>query len=355
LTNKKIIHLSHIDLDGYGCQMVTNKLTLNEKIYYNTNYDTIDEKINDILNFMKDNEDNYLFLITDLNLTIETSTALDLVQREEHFDLLLIDHHASGENSAKLFDWYHLDTSKSATALTFNHFKKIISKDDIELTTNSHLIEDVVDLINRYDLWNKDDMEKFNKASFLSSIIYENAFSVRDLRLQFNIEMIEKIGKILANGSTFDAECQYPIETQRLLEDFSKKFNMGYLSDKNIPSKIRMYLASTKTLYKNIIGVKDDVLIFGNISSSVAQYCFDYLFSSNEMVEYNNKTYYPSNCTFIKLSSKGTMSIRSTNCTAKTIAEKLGGGGHPNAAGAHIEIENKDTLDDICSRIIETI
>ena len=67
------------------------------------------------------------FLITDLNLTFEESKQLDqdienLNLQGFDIELLLLDHHGSGKKSADCFDWYFLDTSRSATKITFDYF-----------------------------------------------------------------------------------------------------------------------------------------------------------------------------------------------------------------------------------------
>ncbi len=67
----KLYHLSHIDLDGYGCQYLTN-LCFKEKNFYNANYGSeVSARINEIIENIKDEKDDNkerLILITDLNL-----------------------------------------------------------------------------------------------------------------------------------------------------------------------------------------------------------------------------------------------------------------------------------------------
>ncbi len=46
-------------------------------------------------------------------------------------ELLLLDHHISGEVSASKFDWYMLDISKSATAITYSWLRESF-KFDVE-------------------------------------------------------------------------------------------------------------------------------------------------------------------------------------------------------------------------------
>ena len=68
----KIYHLSHTDLDGYACQYIVNFYFKDVK-FYNSNYGKeINENFTSILNDIeKDEENEALFLISDLNLTLK--------------------------------------------------------------------------------------------------------------------------------------------------------------------------------------------------------------------------------------------------------------------------------------------
>ena len=66
-SKRKVYHLSHTDLDGYSCQLIT-KRCFEDISYYNSNYGSeIDSRIETILRriYMEGGEDN-LILITDL-------------------------------------------------------------------------------------------------------------------------------------------------------------------------------------------------------------------------------------------------------------------------------------------------
>ena len=74
-----------------------------------------------------------MILITDLNLTLseakyvyERVNAYKLQQKD--VSLLLLDHHISGEECAKMFDWYHLDSTKCATKITFETLQDLYPK-----------------------------------------------------------------------------------------------------------------------------------------------------------------------------------------------------------------------------------
>ena len=74
----KLFHISHTDLDGYGCQLITKEY-FKEGSFYNANYGlevklTIKKVLEEIILFK---EEEILFLISDLNLTIQESNDLD--------------------------------------------------------------------------------------------------------------------------------------------------------------------------------------------------------------------------------------------------------------------------------------
>ncbi len=150
----KIYHLSHTDLDGYGCQMVTNHFFKNVE-FLNSNYGKeINERINQIIHTIAASEvENNLILITDLNLTLEQAKDLEgkVKTNQKDVKLLLLDHHKSGQDCAEEFDWYYLDHTRSATKITYDFFSSIMGE-------NTELSK-LVDVINAVDIWLDEDKE----------------------------------------------------------------------------------------------------------------------------------------------------------------------------------------------------
>ena len=73
MKNRIIYHLSHIDLDGYSCQLVMNA-TPYTKHNFNANYGPeVKSKLNIILDGIKKEQEPTLLLVTDLNLTDDES------------------------------------------------------------------------------------------------------------------------------------------------------------------------------------------------------------------------------------------------------------------------------------------
>ena len=168
----QVFHLSHTDLDGYGCQYIANKV-FDNITFFNSNYGKevttrlqhictkIDSQlaqgdISSTLSLLeskfrakidkssdkhskkdsatpthsndakstKSNQKEFLILITDLNLTLSEAKWLNdkitSYQANGHsVQALLLDHHISGEECAKIYEWYHLDDTRCASKITY--------------------------------------------------------------------------------------------------------------------------------------------------------------------------------------------------------------------------------------------
>ena len=75
----KFFHISHTDMDGYGCQLISKKI-FPDGYFLNANYG-IEVKfcVKDVLNKISKCErgEKILFIISDLNLSAEESKDLD--------------------------------------------------------------------------------------------------------------------------------------------------------------------------------------------------------------------------------------------------------------------------------------
>ena len=74
----KLFHISHTDLDGYGCQLITKEY-FKEGFFYNANYGlevklSIKKVLEQVLEYK---EDEILILISDLNLTFQEAKDLE--------------------------------------------------------------------------------------------------------------------------------------------------------------------------------------------------------------------------------------------------------------------------------------
>ena len=241
-----LFHLSHIDLDGYGAQYMTRAAGYRVR-YYNADYRDIPYALDQIFDDMSKAKEPCMLLITDLNLTLEQSEmvaqriqnmskgsatpsggkksgkapakasllspemaamlkgALSASSDEPEAEpikplLQLLDHHATGEDSAKKYDWYYLDTERCATRLAFEAVAPYLSEDKRALYASRAEFVDVG------DRWLKDD-PRFNRAIYLIGLVMEDdqlAPPLVELKREFRFHMIESFFQLMEQGATLE-------------------------------------------------------------------------------------------------------------------------------------------------------
>ena len=254
-----LFHLSHIDLDGYGAQYMTRAAGYRAR-YYNADYRDIPYALDQIFDDMSKVKEPCMLLITDLNLTLEQSDmvaqriqnlsksgaaptqkksgkvpakasllspemaamlkgALSASSEDETEDapikplLQLLDHHATGEDSAKKHAWYYLDTERCATRLAFEAVAPWLSEDQRALYASRAEFVDVG------DRWLKDD-PRFNRAIYLIGLVMEDdqlAPPLVELKREFRFHMIESFFQLQEQGATLE-------ELERGAYDYRKSF-----------------------------------------------------------------------------------------------------------------------------------
>ncbi|MDH5464890.1 MAG: phosphoesterase, partial [Thiovulaceae bacterium] len=173
-TQNTTYHLSHIDLDGYSCQLITNEL-FNTIIFFNSNYgQEVSERLEQILSLIDASDEDANILISDLNLTFKESKFLDAAVKERNSDtkkvhLLLLDHHGSGQDSADEFAWYDLDTKRCATKIVYDY---ALANWDIPKALNEWL-EPFVNIVNAVDLWKMEETENFEYGKVCMRLVTE--------------------------------------------------------------------------------------------------------------------------------------------------------------------------------------
>ncbi len=152
-----IYHLSHIDLDGYGCQYLSTQC-FDTIECYNANYGPeVSARLGEIVkkieqdDFIASDKVERLILITDLNLSTKEGNWIEKEAIRIGAKLQLLDHHATGEKAAERFAWYYLDTKRCATLITYEWLQKHYGFDK-----NKDLAA-IVKAINAIDIWVSDD------------------------------------------------------------------------------------------------------------------------------------------------------------------------------------------------------
>jgi len=321
-----VYHLSHTDLDGYACQFLTSKCFENIS-FANSNYgDEITGRLKIFFDQMLlDNSKSILLLITDLNLSKEQCSYIEeqiekLINLKNNIDIQvqLLDHHGSGKESAAQFDWYYLDTSRSATKITYDWLMRTFN------CKNLDMFQSLVDAINAIDIWliNEKGFE-FGKvlmgAIASSREVGRTLFDNEDREHKFH--MIESSYKLI------DEENAH-IKLDNSMHSIKKSFFANNRDDNTLDNLVADYITDLltakkeelKIVYKDKIGV----LTYGIANISVIGNAF---LVANPEIDF-----------ILNISPNGSISLRSNGKVdvseiASTIA---GGGGHPNASGGRI-------------------
>ena len=319
-----VYHLSHIDLDGYGCQYLSQQC-FDTIDCYNANYGPeVPARLGEIVKkieqdkFLHGDDVETLILITDLNLTTKEGTWIEKEAVRIGAKLQLLDHHATGANAAERFAWYKLDTTRCATLITYDWLQQHYDFDkNNELAT-------IVKAINAIDIWVNDDTRFEYGKVMLGMIsgareINRILFPAQDRA--FKLSLIEA-AKQRVDGA--DAPIQLDDDLHQIKKSFFRqaenntKDNLvaNYVTD--LLTKDKQRLTINYKGYKGILGYN-----VGN-ASIIGNAC---------MVENDDYDFY------MDVNFRGHFSLRSNNkLDVSAMAAHIGnGGGHPNASGGKVD------------------
>ena len=329
------IHLSHTDLDGYGCQFLTKEY-FKEGLFFNANYGLeVKLSLEKILEEMNNNLDQEIFfLISDLNLTYNESKKLNndinkLNENGANIKLQLLDHHGSGQKSADKFEWYFLDTSRCATKIVYDYINTEL---DGFGEQRKNELNPLVDAINAVDIWLEDQVESFefgkvcmrliNKASEVNSALFA------DLNRDYRIYLLNEAAQYVSrkNGNILlDNEIHF----------IKKRYLQKNEQDNTIDNLAAQYLVEILGNKKEDLTVTykehKGLLTFSLGSISIPANAF---LKANDDYDF-----------FIDISRKGNASFRADGVVDVSVlaAKMADGGGHPNASGARFH-DFKETI-----------
>ncbi len=323
MKNRIIHHLSHIDLDGYSCQLIM-KYTPYETYNYNANYGAeVKQKLELILEKIKKEKKPAYILITDLNLTADESRWLQHEIKKINDNccdvkLQLLDHHGSGAESAKKFEWYFLDVERCATKITYDYAKEHFDLDEPEW------MEKYVNVVNAVDLWKQEEKENFEYGKVCMRLVTET----RELnRIMFAEEDSHYKLSLLLEAVKLINEPNAPIvlddNIHRLKKDFfreDKDDTLDNLATKYVVKLLGKARKEKTIYYKGYRGY----LSYGVGNTSIVGNGFLLAYPEYDFI--------------VDVSYRGTMSLRANNnvSVAQISKEWANGGGHPNAAGGRI-------------------
>lgn len=310
----KIYHLSHTDLDGYGCQYVVANYFKNCE-FYNSNYGKeIEERFDEIIQKIEANPNELaLILITDVNpIDSVCEDFSNRVAKLENAKLLLLDHHQTGKACMEKYPWYLLDSSRCATKITYDFFSKIFGENK-ELSL-------MVDIINSIDIWLSD-----NKHFELGKILMQIIASSKEInRVMFAKQNHAYMFFLLNKAKEFF----HLNEPHIALEDATHKIKKEFFkSNKNdtlcnlISDYLVRILSENKEDYTIYYKDKKGLLVYdiGNVSVI-----------GNDFLVKN-----PEYDFFLEINPGKKISLRANNKIDVSLFAKtaFNGGGHANASG----------------------
>jgi oligoribonuclease NrnB/cAMP/cGMP phosphodiesterase (DHH superfamily) len=325
----KNYHLSHTDLDGYSCQVITSMVPGNW-IYLNAGYGNVKEKLEDILSKALEGDS---ILITDVNLKMDVADWLDQEVKERNLSLKLLDHHETGSDVAKKYDWYHLDTTICATTITFNEFASKIENRDAY-----HIMNRYQQIVNTYDLW-KESEPNFYLGKMASQMLYRGLKFPNELsedKSNFNIFVLTKIAVYIFKDMNVES-----IEGRQY--HIHKEFFKGLILDSDfenpkhtLEDRLNIFVYNKFKEFDLPIITIDGIRLklFYNVDGGVFQ-------NVSHMFLNNNDGTFDACINVMKM---GNLSIRSKEpITVNQLAVKyFNGGGHPQACGGFIGEKNSN-------------
>ncbi len=332
----KLFHISHTDLDGYGCQLITKEY-FKEGFFYNANYGievklSIKKVLEQILEYK---EDEILILISDLNLTFQESKDLDrdvnnLIKDGYKIKLQLLDHHISGQKSSETFPWYYLDDKRCATKIVYDYMFE--EYEGFDCNTSAWL-KPLVDAINAVDIWLENEVKNFEFGKVLMSMITKvreiNNILFADLNRDFRCHLLKEAAKYL---DVVDGYIKLDNDVHFIKKDFLK------LSEKDDT----LDNLSATYLVKTLADVKDDLTVTYKEHKGLLTYCLGSIsIPANAFLRAN-----PEYDFFIDINKKGNASFRADGkVDVALLAAKLAnGGGHVNASGGKFD-DFKEVID----------
>lgn len=318
-----IYHLSHIDLDGYGCQYLSQKC-FDTIECYNANYGPeVTARLTEIIK--KIEQDRFLYgdiepliLISDLNLTTKEGNWIESEAVRIGAKLQLLDHHATGANAAERFAWYTLDTTRCATLITYHWLQQHYAFDPF------HTYKQIVQAINAVDIWLSDDpLFEYGKVmlGMISGAKEINRILFPHEDRAFKLSLIDDAAKKI---DTPNAPIQLDNDLHQMKKAFFRaqedntKDNLVSFYVTNLLTQEKQRLTIHYRGYKGILGYN-----IGN-ASIIGNAC---------MVQNDDYDFY------MDINYRGNFSLRSNNkMDVSAMAADIGnGGGHPNASGGKID------------------
>ncbi len=292
---------------------------------FNANYGAeVIERLNEILEMLKQNSEPSLIFITDLNLTSDEAKWLNkeidqLNQNGKDIKITLRDHHGSGQECANKYPWYFLDTEKCATKLTYEYAKEMFDLDEPEWMAQYVAVVDAV------DLWHQDEVENFEYGKVCMRLVTEtrelNRVIFGDEDRKYKVALLKEAAQMV---NVKNANILLDEKIHALKKNFFREEHDDTLDNLATRFIVKLLGAKMNTMTIYYKGYKG-FLSYGVGNTSIIGNGF--------------LVTYPEYDFIVDVSTRGTMSLRANNKVnvAQISKEWAGGGGHPNAAGGRIQ------------------
>ena len=321
---QRVYHLSHLDLDGYGCQYLTTQ-RFDTIVCYNAIYGPeVKARLEEIIKkleqdkFINADPEVPLILITDLNLTTKEGGWIEKEATRIGAKLQLLDHHGTGKQAAERFAWYTLDTKRCATLITYDWLQK-----HYDFDTNNELAQ-IVKAINAIDIWVSDD-EYFEFGKVCLGMIS----GAREInRILFPAEDRALKLSLIEKARTLVTEKEGNINLDDALHPAKKAF---FIAEKNDTKDNLVATYVTKLL------TKDKARLTINYRGHKG--LLGYNVGSSSLIGNSFLLANPDYDFYMDINFRGHFSLRSNDKldVSKMAAEVGNGGGHPNASGGKVE------------------
>lgn len=336
--NYTLHHLSHTDLDGYSCQMVSAHY-FDSIQFYNSNYGKeINECFNQILaSIQTSTSQKHVILITDLNLTMDQAKEFESKVNicDKEIMMFVLDHHKTGQECADTFEWYFLDSSRCATKITYDFFSALYGKDE--------KLSKYVDVVNAVDIWLENEPE-FELGKVCMGLV----------------SGAKEVNKVMFP----DENSQYIFSLLNKAQEYFSCQEAHIALDDAIHSMKKSFFVSTKNdTLSNLVSAYNVILLTQNKEKMQISYkeykgILTYNIGNVSVIGNDFLTANPDMDFFMDITSKKTISLRSNGKVdvSKIAAQIANGGGHHNASGGLLSnFKDAFIYDNIKSQVMSII
>lgn len=315
----RVVHLTHIDLDGFGCAAVTAKVFGNVVTHIQSNYEPeLSYRLGEAIAMAEEQAKighKTLLLVTDLGLTESQAAELNQINQIVNLDVMVVDHHKLPWDTS-VYPWYTLRVGYAAT----DTLHMMLSGAHI----GTSLMCKFVHIVDNYDLFKDRSGEEFALGKLLTEFILEadTRFpreAVPGLYLNYTLGGIKALFEAFAAGKTV---AEIDDERNRIVKSVMGKD----------ASKMTLKDACDLLLTRDVL--KRPTCVDRDGNKYIATYALKGYsdVAAQVLAERTDIDY------FVNLSTTGYLGFRSRTggTDVQAIAARFGGGGHACAAGGKL-------------------